>query len=80
MGIVEADVFARLEKLLHNKVANGGPKKLAKGTKLSKVICIASIPTNGSIFASLMTKWLPRWSKSRKVWRKNVLNSMPRLS
>src|ERR1019366_4313696 len=36
MRIVEDDVFARLEKLLHNKVANGGPKKLAKGTKLSK--------------------------------------------
>jgi DNA-directed RNA polymerase subunit beta len=36
MRIVEGDVFARLEKLLHNKAANGGPKKLAKGTKLSK--------------------------------------------
>ncbi|MHB1116624.1 DNA-directed RNA polymerase subunit beta [Sideroxydans sp.] len=36
MRIVEGDVFARLEKLLHNKVANGGPKKLAKGTKLNK--------------------------------------------
>ena len=36
MRIVEADVYARLEKLLLNKVANGGPKKLAKGTKLSK--------------------------------------------
>ncbi len=36
MRIVEADVYARLEKLLHNKVANGGPKKLVKGTKLSK--------------------------------------------
>jgi DNA-directed RNA polymerase subunit beta len=36
MRIVEEDVFARLEKLLHGKVANGGPKKLAKGTKLSK--------------------------------------------
>jgi DNA-directed RNA polymerase subunit beta len=36
MRIVETDVFARLEKLLHGKVANGGPKKLAKGTKLSK--------------------------------------------
>ena len=36
MRIVEADAFARLEKLLHNKVANGGPKKLAKGTKLNK--------------------------------------------
>jgi len=36
MRIVEADVYARLEKLLLNKVANGGPKKLAKGTKLDK--------------------------------------------
>jgi DNA-directed RNA polymerase subunit beta len=36
MRIVEADVYARLEKLLENKVANGGPKKLVKGTKLSK--------------------------------------------
>ena len=36
MRIVEADVFARLEKMLAGKVANGGPKKLAKGTKLSK--------------------------------------------
>ncbi len=36
MRIVEADLFARLEKMLHNKIANGGPKKLAKGTKLNK--------------------------------------------
>ncbi|MDX8385015.1 MAG: DNA-directed RNA polymerase subunit beta [Gallionella sp.] len=36
MRIVETDVFARMEKLLHGKVANGGPKKLAKGTKLNK--------------------------------------------
>jgi DNA-directed RNA polymerase subunit beta len=36
MRIVEADVFTRLEKLLVGKVANGGPKKLAKGTKLTK--------------------------------------------
>ncbi|MBU1427204.1 MAG: DNA-directed RNA polymerase subunit beta [Gammaproteobacteria bacterium] len=36
MRIVEVDVYARLEKLLLNKVANGGPKKLAKGTKLTK--------------------------------------------
>ncbi len=36
MRIVEADAFSRLEKMLHNKVANGGPKKLAKGTKLNK--------------------------------------------
>ena len=36
MRIVEIDVFARLGKLLLGKVVNGGPKKLAKGTKLSK--------------------------------------------
>jgi len=36
MRIVESDVFARLEKLLLGKVANGGPMKLAKGTKLGK--------------------------------------------
>ena len=35
MRIVESDAFARLEKLLHNKIANGGPKKLAKGGKLN---------------------------------------------
>jgi len=36
MRIVESDVFARLKKLLLGKTANGGPMKLAKGTKLSK--------------------------------------------
>jgi len=36
MRIVEADVYTRLEKLLLGKVVNGGPKKLAKGTKLDK--------------------------------------------
>ena len=34
--IVEADAFARIERLLINKVANGGPKKLVKGTKITK--------------------------------------------
>ncbi len=36
MRIVEDDTFARLEKLLHLKVANGGPKKLAKGGKVTR--------------------------------------------
>jgi DNA-directed RNA polymerase subunit beta len=36
MRIVENDTFARIEKLLLNKVANGGPKKLVKGTKIAK--------------------------------------------
>ena len=34
MRIVERDTFARIEKLLTNKVAAKGPKKLAKGTNL----------------------------------------------
>jgi DNA-directed RNA polymerase subunit beta len=36
MRIVEADTFERLERLLAGKTANGGPKRLAKGTKLTK--------------------------------------------
>ncbi|MEW6163986.1 MAG: DNA-directed RNA polymerase subunit beta [Pseudomonadota bacterium] len=36
MRIVERDAFARIERLLTNKIANKGPKKLAKGTKITK--------------------------------------------
>src|SRR5581483_6916059 len=36
LRIVEADTFGRIERLLVNKIANGGPKKLAKGTKITK--------------------------------------------
>ncbi len=36
MRIVEADTFDRLERLLTGKTANGGPKRLAKGTKVTK--------------------------------------------
>ncbi|MEW5862143.1 MAG: DNA-directed RNA polymerase subunit beta [Pseudomonadota bacterium] len=36
MRIVEADTFERLERLLIGKTANGGPKRLAKGTKITK--------------------------------------------
>ncbi len=35
LRIVENDQYARIEKLLLGKVANGGPKKLAKGTKVT---------------------------------------------
>ncbi|MCD6026837.1 MAG: rpoB [Solimicrobium sp.] len=34
MRIVERDAFERLERMLIGKVANGGPKKLPKGTKI----------------------------------------------
>jgi DNA-directed RNA polymerase subunit beta len=36
LRIVEADAFDRIEKLLIGRVANGGPQKLAKGTKIDK--------------------------------------------
>ncbi|MBK8523420.1 MAG: DNA-directed RNA polymerase subunit beta [Betaproteobacteria bacterium] len=36
MRIVERDTFARVERLITGKVANGGPKKLAKGTAVTK--------------------------------------------
>src|SRR5678809_1066716 len=36
LRIVEDDTFGRIERLLVNKVANGGRKKLAKGTKTTK--------------------------------------------
>jgi DNA-directed RNA polymerase subunit beta len=36
MRIVEVDTFERLERLLTGKTANGGPKRLAKGTKIAK--------------------------------------------
>jgi DNA-directed RNA polymerase subunit beta len=36
MRIVERDTFSRIEKLLVNKLASKGPKKLTKGTKITK--------------------------------------------
>ncbi|WP_151448795.1 DNA-directed RNA polymerase subunit beta [Lacisediminimonas profundi] len=36
LRIVEGDAFQRLERMLIGKVVNGGPKKLAKGAKITK--------------------------------------------
>ncbi len=36
MRIVEGDAFERLERMLIGKVANGGPKKMGKGTVIDK--------------------------------------------
>ena len=36
MRIVESDAFKRIERLLKGSTANGGPKKLAKGTHITK--------------------------------------------
>jgi DNA-directed RNA polymerase subunit beta len=40
LRIVEADAFDRIEKLLLGKVANGGPKKLSKGTTIDKAYLV----------------------------------------
>ena len=36
LRIVEDDLFQRIEKMLVGKIAKGGPKKIAKGTKIAK--------------------------------------------
>jgi DNA-directed RNA polymerase subunit beta len=36
LRIVENDAYARIEKLLLNKTVNGGPKRIAKGAKITK--------------------------------------------
>jgi DNA-directed RNA polymerase subunit beta len=36
LRIVENDAYARIEKLLLGKTVNGGPKRIAKGTKITK--------------------------------------------
>ncbi len=36
LRIVEDDLFQRIEKMLAGKIAKGGPKKIAKGTKITK--------------------------------------------
>ena len=36
MRIVERDAFARIERMIEGQPANGGPKKLGKGTAISK--------------------------------------------
>src|SRR5213082_2542105 len=36
LRIVENDQYARIEKLLLNKTVNGGPKRIAKGAKVTK--------------------------------------------
>ncbi len=36
LRIVERDAFARVERLIIGKVANGGPKRLAKGSEISR--------------------------------------------
>jgi DNA-directed RNA polymerase subunit beta len=40
LRIVEDDAFGRAERLLVNKIANGGPKKLPKGTKITKAFLL----------------------------------------
>ena len=66
LRIVEADAFDRIEKLLTGRVANGGPQKLAKGTKIDKAYLAAVENSIGSTFA------LPRMTLQRS-WRASEL-------
>src|SRR5579862_7622481 len=43
MRIKESDVFSRVEKLLLNRTAEGGPNKLKKGSKITKSY-LAEVP------------------------------------
>jgi DNA-directed RNA polymerase subunit beta len=53
LRIVENDAFARIEKLLLGKTVNGGPKRIAKGTKIAKdYLDRRRRATTGSTFAS----------------------------
>jgi len=52
LRIVENDAFARLEKLLLGKTANGGLKRLAKGTRLTKEYLEGTTVTTGSTSGS----------------------------
>jgi DNA-directed RNA polymerase subunit beta len=57
LRIVEADAFDRIEKLLVGKPANGGPQKIAKGTKIDKAYLARSRSTTGSTSARPTTTW-----------------------
>ena len=70
LRIVEGDAFQRLARMLDGKVANGGPKKLAKGTKIDQGLPgQISSTTTGSTSASRKTK--PRRSSKRSRTRSN---------
>ncbi|WP_410500226.1 DNA-directed RNA polymerase subunit beta [Chitinibacter sp. S2-10] len=49
LRIVEADLFKRIEDMLVGKVANGGPKKLAKGTAVTTEY-LADLPSKHDWF------------------------------
>ncbi len=69
LRIVEADAFDRIEKLLVGKVANGGPKKLAKGTDHRQGLPgRASTSTTGSTSARLTRTWPASSRRSRTRW------------
>jgi len=49
LRIVENDLFGRIERQIVGKVANGGPKRLAKGTEISSEY-LASLPAKQDWF------------------------------
>lgn len=54
LRIFENDAFSRIERLILDKVANGGPKRLVKGTKVDKDY-LDSLPSKHDWFDIRMT-------------------------
>ena len=75
LRIVEGDAFQRLEKMLIGKVVNGGPKKLAKGAKITKATWMIWTSITGSTSVQ-PTTMLPAHSKrSRNRSPRSVISS-----
>jgi DNA-directed RNA polymerase subunit beta len=68
LRIVEADAFDRIEKLLIGRVANGGPQKLAKGTKIDKAYLAGVEKFHWFDIRPPKTKWPRSSNPSRTPW------------
>ncbi len=69
LRIVEDDTFGRIERLLTGKIANGGPKKLVKGTKITKAVSgRRSSAHTGSTSAWPAKRPPASSSSSRRAW------------
>jgi DNA-directed RNA polymerase subunit beta len=70
LRIVEADAFDRIAKLLDGKVANGGPAKLAKGSKIDKAYLASVEKYHWLMCARPMKVSLRNLSPSKIRWSK----------
>ena len=69
LRIVENDAVERLERLLVGKTANGGPKKLARGSKIIETIASS---TTSTVSAALAIGFSVQRSRpSSRAWRRS---------